>query len=115
MGSIKRRLESNYYHSSEDCVKDFNLMFTNCYTYNRAGEDIVLMCQALEKAFLNKLANMPQEVCDTNFVCLLVVWTCSVHFSKFAVPLARVYTIFSVSFHAGLLLCTSFFIRTNVI
>lgn len=70
MGTIKKRLEDNYYHSSEDCVKDFNTMFTNCYTYNRSGEDIVLMCQTLEKAFLNKLANMPQEVRPCSFVCL---------------------------------------------
>ena len=61
MGSIKRRLEGNYYYSAEECIQDFNLMFTNCYTYNRPGEDIVIMCQALEKAFLTKLANMPQE------------------------------------------------------
>ena len=62
MGSIKRRLESNQYSSAEDCIQDFNMMFTNCYTYNRPGEDIVIMCQSLEKAFLTKLANMPQEV-----------------------------------------------------
>lgn len=62
MGTIKKRLETNYYYCAEDCIQDFNLMFTNCYTYNRPSEDIVIMCQSLEKAFLQKLANMPQEV-----------------------------------------------------
>ena len=62
MGTIKKRIETNYYNSAEDCIQDFNLMFTNCYTYNRPGEDIVIMCQSLEKAFLQKLATMPQEV-----------------------------------------------------
>lgn len=61
MGTIKKRLESNFYRSAQDCIKDFNQMFTNCYTYNKPGEDIVIMCQALEKVFLSKLAAMPSE------------------------------------------------------
>ena len=64
MGTIKRRLENNYYKKAEDCIQDFNLMFTNCYTYNRPTEDIVVMCQQLEKIFLQKLTQMPQEVCS---------------------------------------------------
>lgn len=38
MGTIKKRLESNFYRSAQDCIKDFNQMFTNCYTYNKPGE-----------------------------------------------------------------------------
>uniref|UniRef100_A0A672J5A4 Bromo domain-containing protein n=1 Tax=Salarias fasciatus TaxID=181472 RepID=A0A672J5A4_SALFA len=34
MGTIKKRLENNYYYSSSECMRDFNTMFTNCYTYN---------------------------------------------------------------------------------
>uniref|UniRef100_A0A672RYP2 Bromodomain testis-specific protein-like n=1 Tax=Sinocyclocheilus grahami TaxID=75366 RepID=A0A672RYP2_SINGR len=41
--------------------EDFNTMFTNCYVYNRPGDDIVRMAQALEKHFLEKMAKMPQE------------------------------------------------------
>lgn len=38
MGTIKKRLESNFYTSAKDCISDFNLMFTNCYVYNKPGE-----------------------------------------------------------------------------
>merc|ERR1711963_796210 len=42
-------------------MQDFNTMFTNCYVYNKAGDDITLMAQELEKLFLNKVADMPPE------------------------------------------------------
>jgi len=38
MGTIKKRLESRYYRSAQECISDFNRMFTNCYTYNKPGE-----------------------------------------------------------------------------
>uniref|UniRef100_A0A8D2M3R2 BRD3 protein n=1 Tax=Zonotrichia albicollis TaxID=44394 RepID=A0A8D2M3R2_ZONAL len=43
MGTIKKRLEHNYYWSASECMQDFNTMFTNCYIYNK------------------KVAQMPQE------------------------------------------------------
>ncbi|XP_044138569.1 bromodomain-containing protein 3 isoform X3 [Bufo gargarizans] len=61
MGTIKKRLENNYYWSANECMQDFNTMFTNCYIYNKSTDDIVLMAQALEKIFLQKVAQMPQE------------------------------------------------------
>ncbi|XP_048098526.1 bromodomain-containing protein 3b isoform X3 [Alosa alosa] len=61
MGTIKKRLESNYYWTAGECMQDFNTMFTNCYIYNKPTDDIVLMAQALEKIFLQKVASMPQE------------------------------------------------------
>uniref|UniRef100_A0A1A8P2Q4 Bromodomain containing 3a n=1 Tax=Nothobranchius rachovii TaxID=451742 RepID=A0A1A8P2Q4_9TELE len=61
MGSIKKRLENNYYRTANECMQDFNTMFTNCYIYNKPTDDIVLMAQALEKIFLQKVAQMPQE------------------------------------------------------
>lgn len=60
-GTIKKRLENNYYWSAKECIKDFNTVFTNCYVYNKAGEDIVVMAQTLEKLFLTKIASMPKE------------------------------------------------------
>ena len=60
-GTIKKRLENNYYWSAKECIKDFNTVFTNCYVYNKAGEDIVVMAQTLEKLFLTKIATMPKE------------------------------------------------------
>uniref|UniRef100_A0A3Q2VRK3 Bromo domain-containing protein n=1 Tax=Haplochromis burtoni TaxID=8153 RepID=A0A3Q2VRK3_HAPBU len=35
MGTIKKRLENNYYWSASECLEDFNTMFTNCYIYNK--------------------------------------------------------------------------------
>ena len=38
LGTIKTRLETNYYMSGKECIQDFNQMFTNCYIYNKPGE-----------------------------------------------------------------------------
>jgi hypothetical protein len=40
LSTIKKRLETNYYYSSKECITDVNLMFTNCYVYNKPGEVI---------------------------------------------------------------------------
>ncbi|KAJ8384647.1 hypothetical protein AAFF_G00199790 [Aldrovandia affinis] len=61
MGTIKRRLENSFYWNAQECIQDFNTMFTNCYIYNKPGDDIVLMAEALEKMFLQKISEMPQE------------------------------------------------------
>uniref|UniRef100_A0A3Q2DAJ8 Bromodomain-containing protein 2 n=1 Tax=Cyprinodon variegatus TaxID=28743 RepID=A0A3Q2DAJ8_CYPVA len=61
MGTIKKRLENNFYQTAGECIQDFNTMFTNCYIYNKPTDDIVLMAQSLEKIFLQKVAQMPQE------------------------------------------------------
>lgn len=65
-GTIKKRLDNNYYWSAKECIKDFNTVFTNCYVYNKAGEDIVVMAQTLEKLFLTKIASMPKEEQEIN-------------------------------------------------
>lgn len=61
LSTVKKRLENNYYWKAMECVEDFNTLFTNCYMYNRPGDDIVLMAQGLEKLFLEKVAKMPQD------------------------------------------------------
>jgi len=61
LGTIKKRLETNYYQNAKEAMQDFNTMFTNCYVYNKPGDDITLMAQELEKLFLNKVADMPPE------------------------------------------------------
>lgn len=35
MGTIKKRLENSYYWNAQECIQDFNTMFTNCYIYNK--------------------------------------------------------------------------------
>ncbi|XP_063696364.1 homeotic protein female sterile-like isoform X2 [Culicoides brevitarsis] len=61
LGTIKKRLENNYYWSAKEAIQDFNTMFSNCYVYNKPGEDVVVMAQALEKVFLGKIGAMPKD------------------------------------------------------
>lgn len=61
MGTIQKRLENNYYWSASECVQDFHTMFTNCYIYNKPTDDTVLTAQALEKIFLQRVAQVPQD------------------------------------------------------
>ncbi|TNN45443.1 Bromodomain-containing protein 2 [Liparis tanakae] len=61
LGTIKKRLENDYYCNAGECMQDFNTMFTNCYIYNKPTDDIVLMALAVEKVFLQKVSLMPQR------------------------------------------------------
>ncbi|NWT28865.1 BRDT protein, partial [Cardinalis cardinalis] len=61
LGTIKKRLEHNYYTKAAECIEDFKTMFWNCYMYNKPGDDIVLMAEELEKVFMQKIAHMPPE------------------------------------------------------
>lgn len=58
LGTIRTSMERNFYTSAEDCINDFNTMFTNCYRYYRVGEQFVRDCQELEKAFYTLLTTM---------------------------------------------------------
>lgn len=35
MGTIKKKLESTSYHTAQECIDDFRLIFNNCYLYNK--------------------------------------------------------------------------------
>ncbi|NXJ40550.1 BRDT protein, partial [Ciconia maguari] len=61
LSTIKKRLEHNYYTKAAECIEDFKTMFSNCYIYNKPGDDIVFMAQELEKVFMQKIAQMPPE------------------------------------------------------
>ncbi|XP_015491073.1 bromodomain testis-specific protein isoform X3 [Parus major] len=61
LGTIKKRLEHNYYTRAAECIEDFKTMFWNCYMYNKPGDDIVFMAKELEKLFMQKIAQMPPE------------------------------------------------------
>uniref|UniRef100_A0A8C0U5P8 Bromodomain testis-specific protein n=1 Tax=Cyanistes caeruleus TaxID=156563 RepID=A0A8C0U5P8_CYACU len=61
LGTIKKRLEHNYYTRAAECIEDFKTMFWNCYMYNKPGDDIVFMAKELEKVFMQKIAQMPPE------------------------------------------------------
>nr|DBA18084.1 TPA: hypothetical protein GDO54_016374 [Pyxicephalus adspersus] len=68
LSSIRKRLEYNYYTNAMDCMQDFNTMFTNCYIYNKPGDDIVLMAQELEKVFIETIADMPRDEIELSVV-----------------------------------------------
>ncbi|XP_040896152.1 bromodomain testis-specific protein [Toxotes jaculatrix] len=68
LGTIKKRLQNKYYCQALECIQDFNTMFTNCYMYNRPGDDIVFMAQTLEKLFLQKVSQMPKDECEVTAV-----------------------------------------------
>ncbi|EFX77367.1 hypothetical protein DAPPUDRAFT_27648, partial [Daphnia pulex] len=55
LGTVKKRLQNNYYWSATDCIRDINNIFDNCYTYNDPSQDVVKMGQQLGKIFLRKL------------------------------------------------------------
>uniref|UniRef100_H2YKN2 Bromo domain-containing protein n=1 Tax=Ciona savignyi TaxID=51511 RepID=H2YKN2_CIOSA len=40
MTLIKKKLETNQYYSAKECLQDFNLMFSNCYIYNKAKKGV---------------------------------------------------------------------------
>ncbi|NWQ67647.1 BRDT protein, partial [Neopipo cinnamomea] len=61
LGTIKKRLEHNYYTKAAECIEDFKTMFLNCYMYNKPADDIVFMAEELEKVFMQKIAQMPPE------------------------------------------------------
>ncbi|XP_055338654.1 bromodomain-containing protein 3-like [Paramacrobiotus metropolitanus] len=64
LGTIQKRLDNYWYRDAQECIADFKVMFTNCYTYNQSGEDVVKMANELEKTFLTKLALMPAEMVE---------------------------------------------------
>lgn len=64
LGTVKRKLEGKMYYSANECMDDIARTFNNCYTYNKTSDDIVVMCEELEKIYKKKLAQMPAEVCN---------------------------------------------------
>lgn len=75
LGTIKKRLENTYYWSGKECIQDFNTMFTNCYVYNKPGEDVVVMAQALEKLFLTKVVVSSKVLTVINNIHVCMFYT----------------------------------------
>ena len=38
-GTIERKLKSNVYRSSSECLDDFSRVFSNCYSFNKTDSD----------------------------------------------------------------------------
>jgi len=67
LGTIKKRLENNYYWSAKECIQDFYLMFTNYHVYNKPWHHSVFKAQVVEKSFLREMAQMPEEEVNLPF------------------------------------------------
>lgn len=61
LGTVKKRLENEYYWSSEEAIQDLDTMFMNCYQYNNPREDVAIMGKRLEKLFRTEVLLMPKE------------------------------------------------------
>ena len=59
MTTIKKRLDGHQYKSAKDVLRDFDLMFNNCYTYNRPTEDVTIMAKKVQEFLHAKCKNMP--------------------------------------------------------
>ena len=53
LGTIKKRIESNYYTEAESVISDIQLVWRNAMKYNRKGTVIYNYAQALDKEFNN--------------------------------------------------------------
>lgn len=63
LGSVKKRLESNFYWCAQEAMDDIKLVFDNCYTYNKPNEDVCVMADSLQKFFNSKVRSMPPVEC----------------------------------------------------
>lgn len=43
LNTIKKRLEHKYYMKASECIEDFNIMFSNCYLYNKVCKVYVIL------------------------------------------------------------------------
>ncbi|XP_017863767.1 PREDICTED: serine-aspartate repeat-containing protein D-like isoform X2 [Drosophila arizonae] len=60
VGTIIKRVQNRYYHRVDDLISDFQLVISNCFTFNRPGDVVYRNCQKLEKFFHRVLNKMPK-------------------------------------------------------
>eukprot|EP00121_Abeoforma_whisleri_P012744 Awhi_evm1s11764 len=61
LGTVKKRLAERYYQFAHQCIEDMKLTFYNCRLYNKAGSDVIRMCDNVYALFEDRLRLMPQE------------------------------------------------------
>ena len=49
------------FSSGAEALSDFEVMFSNCYLYNKPTDDVTLMCQAVESAFKDLVKKMNSD------------------------------------------------------
>lgn len=61
LSTIKKRLQNQYYWKAEECIRDFDRIFKNCYLYNKPELQVVMMARNLENVYRAQLAKMPDS------------------------------------------------------
>jgi len=60
LSAIKKKLDRNEYSQGSEALADFELMFSNCYLYNKPTDDVTLMCQEVESFFKQLVKKVPE-------------------------------------------------------
>lgn len=50
-GTIKQRLNSNYYHRMQEFLDDMQLVFDNCLKFNGETNNVSKMCKSVREEF----------------------------------------------------------------
>jgi len=61
LGTVKRKLDNCEYSTGSEAAADFQLVFDNCFLYNKPQDDACFMARALEKLFNEKMKDYPTE------------------------------------------------------
>ncbi|GLT94022.1 hypothetical protein SLE2022_117850 [Rubroshorea leprosula] len=61
LGTIKSRLNKNWYKSPREFAEDVRLTFRNAMTYNPKGQDVHIMAEELSKIFEDKWASIEAD------------------------------------------------------
>lgn len=62
LGTIKEQLDSGSYETEEEFAEDVRLVFTNTFTYNQPGSDIVVMASTLSSLFNEKFEILKAKI-----------------------------------------------------
>uniref|UniRef100_A0A915NNP7 Bromo domain-containing protein n=1 Tax=Meloidogyne floridensis TaxID=298350 RepID=A0A915NNP7_9BILA len=61
LGTIEKRLKNMYYYSAQECMKDFEQIWSNCYKFNQCEDDVTLMCKNVENLYRDRMKKFPNE------------------------------------------------------
>lgn len=61
LGTVKSRLNMNWYKSPREFAEDVRLTFSNAMTYNPKGQDVHVMAEQLSKVFEEKWSSIEDD------------------------------------------------------
>ena len=57
-GTIKKKLNNNFYSGTDEMLKDFELVFSNCKLYNPPESDVVSMCNQILALYQSQIRSL---------------------------------------------------------